>query len=130
MLLKHARLPISPRSGFQLTFSELTRGTVMNRRTAITSVIAAAMSRFVQADVGLSDQTLSIHLNTSPFDNTLRSLSETLELRGEISQRLLDLLEFPDQLFRLESDHLAAGAYKLIVRLYPSDAFLAAIAAG
>lgn len=102
----------------------------MLRRSFIAASVAAAVARINSSVPGEdTGNTVTIELDASALTNTLNSLSELFDSGCEVSQGLLDLLETPNQLFRLETDCLTAGAYKTIIRLYPSDALLAALAA-
>lgn len=103
---------------------------MLNRRSILLASIAAAASRFAQSlPASELTETVSIDVDASPLTNALNSFAELFESGCEVSQGLLDLLETPNQLFRFETDRMSAGAYKTIVRLHPSDAFLAAVAA-
>jgi hypothetical protein len=64
---------------------------------------------------------LRIVIDDTPLIGALSSLAEIANRSLEVRDRLLDLFESGDQLFRIESDDLSTCAGELLVRLYPSD---------
>ena len=64
--------------------------------------------------------TLTLSCDTSPLMTFLALFKHALES----SKRSLQLGDLGFELVRVEHDYSAAGAGELLVRLYPSDAFL------
>ncbi len=122
----------------------------MNRRELLASAIAAALSAFTPRLSAMADAgTLQPSVSHSPDSMTVNveadcselvrileecsSLVESGNVPSEVVDRFRGMFECSEQLFRIESDSLTAGAYKVIVRFYPSDTllrFLAACRAG
>jgi hypothetical protein len=63
---------------------------------------------------------LKIQCNSEP----LRLFAEVFERLLEAGKAFFNLLDFPQELIRIEQDFYSAGAGVLRITLYPSDAFL------
>jgi hypothetical protein len=79
----------------------------------------------------------SVHLRCDANEalTAIAALRTELEigLAGDVSQRILDLLKRPEEVFRIKTDIHPTGARKVTVRLEPSDRLamlLAALRAG
>lgn len=69
---------------------------------------------------GLGMAAITINCDASP----LMLFTKIFEAALQGRERLLDLSDLGFELARVESDLCAAGTSELLVRLYPSDAFL------
>ena len=69
---------------------------------------------------GLGMAAITVNCDASP----LMLFTKIFEAALQGRERFLDLGDFSFELARIESDFCAAGTGELLVRLYPSDAFL------
>jgi hypothetical protein len=73
----------------------------------------------------VASQVIKLELDTAP----LRSFLDDLKLCIESSQQVFDLGELDFELVRVEQDISTAGAGKLLMVCYPSDALVNFVAA-
>ena len=73
----------------------------------------------------MADSSMNVVCDASAFV----LLVKLVEFRLNASQRTLSLCDLGFELCRIESEASTADAGKLVVRLYPSDAFLRFVAA-
>jgi hypothetical protein len=66
------------------------------------------------------DCPLKLSCDSSP----IVSFSKMLECALKVSKRALNLSDFPFELARVDVDRSSTNAGELMIRLYPSDAFL------
>jgi hypothetical protein len=113
----------------------------MNRRELLASSLAAALSAFtprlsamadagtLQPSVSHSPNSMTVNLDCDPKPlivalDEASALLESGRLPESLCSEFQALANNPDQIVRIDNNPLSAGAYKVIVRLYPSQRFV------
>jgi len=73
---------------------------------------------------------LTLRCDASAICSALPALADVADGSAEACERILGLLDFPEELVAVELDSLPASAGEVVVRFYPSDRLLGLLSAG